>query len=171
MLFEDQLARYVGDTLRVNIRETLSNSSSTASSQNRDSTFTQKGPGAASSMGGLLKEIYDYSGKSDGGDTYKGSGSNSNSNTLVGSMMVTVIQVLPNGNLIVAGERTIATDGTNNVFRLSAVVNPRDIKANNEVASTNLADVKIEQVINGRATSTRDRNGLQQFVRSLVDWW
>ena len=72
-----------------------------------------------------------------------------------GAITVTVIDVLPNGNLIVAGEKQIGINQGVEFVRLSGVVDPRFIRAGNVVSSTQVADARSSTA--ARATSTRRR--------------
>jgi len=68
----------------------------------------------------------------------------SNSNSISGTITVTVVEVLENGNLMVAGEKRISINNDTEYIRLSGVLNPMHISANNVVDSTRLADTQIE---------------------------
>ena len=57
---------------------------------------------------------------------------------------MTVIEVLPNGNLLVAGEKQIGINQGTEFIRFSGVVNPVTIQAGNTVSSTKVADARIE---------------------------
>ena len=61
-----------------------------------------------------------------------------------GSIAVTVVEVLPNGNLLVAGEKQIGINQGSEFIRLSGVVNPTFILVGNQVSSTTVADARIE---------------------------
>jgi flagellar L-ring protein precursor FlgH len=67
-----------------------------------------------------------------------------NTNEIKGSITVTVVEVLANGHLVVAGEKQVAINHDTEYIRLSGVVNPARIRWDNTVNSTQLANVKIE---------------------------
>jgi flagellar L-ring protein FlgH len=157
-LFEDRRARFVGDTLTVTLVESTTGSTSAADSTSRTGaakvnigTPTVLGytptsisrpnlPGISGTTANNLNTAFtaDASLKSDS------KGSNSNTNSFSGSITVTVIDVLPNGNLVVSGEKQIAVNGNTEFVRLSGVVNPMNVSAANVVSSTQLADARIE---------------------------
>mgnify|MGYP003387123552 FL=1 len=66
------------------------------------------------------------------------------SNLFTGSVTVTVIDVLPNGNLVVSGEKQIGINNEVEKLRFSGVVNPMHIVNGNQVSSTSIADARIE---------------------------
>ncbi|MBM4181688.1 MAG: flagellar basal body L-ring protein FlgH [Betaproteobacteria bacterium] len=70
--------------------------------------------------------------------------SETNTNEVKGAITVTVVEVLANGNLVVAGENQIAINRDTEYIRLSGVVQPARIRADNTVLSTQLANVKFE---------------------------
>lgn len=60
-------------------------------------------------------------------------------------MAVTVINVLPNGHLLVAGERSMGLNGGVSTLRFSGIVNPRDIGPGNVVASADVVNANLER--------------------------
>jgi flagellar L-ring protein precursor FlgH len=157
-MFEDRRARFVGDTITVTLVEKTTGSTAGAGSSNRTGsaavnigTPTILGytpnkisrinvPGISGTTGTNLDTSFTASSalKSDSKD------SNSNTNSFTGSITVTVIEVLPNGNLMVSGEKQIAVNSNTEFIRLSGVVNPMNITSANIVSSTQLADARIE---------------------------
>ena len=69
---------------------------------------------------------------------------NAGNNSFSGTITVTVIEVLPNGNLLVSGEKQVSIRNAQKFVRFSGVVNPNTISASNTVQSTQVADVKVE---------------------------
>ncbi|HEY3326473.1 MAG TPA: flagellar basal body L-ring protein FlgH [Novimethylophilus sp.] len=159
-LFEDRRARFVGDTLTVTLVEKTAGSTSSADNSNHTGSaavnigtptilgYTPRGPFSVPLPGGNnnfgnqtnlnTRFTANSAIKSDNKD------SNSNSNSFTGSITVTVIEVLPNGNLMVSGEKQIAINNNAEFIRLSGVVNPVNITSGNVVSSTQLADARIE---------------------------
>src|SRR3546814_4514613 len=79
-----------------------------------------------------------------GSNKASGKGDSSANNTFTGTITTTVIGVLPNGNLQVAGEKQIAINRGSEYVRFSGVVDPRSITGANSVSSTQVADARIE---------------------------
>ena len=88
-----------------------------------------------------------------GGSTeYKGGGEITNRQTATSRAAVTVIDVLPNGNLVVEGVRLVRFSGETQFASLRGVVRPSDVQKDNTVLSTNIADAQIEFVSEGTLT-------------------
>lgn len=156
-LFEDRRARNVGDVLIINIAETTSASEKSGSNAGNSGSIVMGSPKiTAGATGQTIQTPFNVSGSS----TLKSASSSdsSGSNTFTGSITVTVTEVLPNGNLIVAGEKQVAIKHSEEFVRFSGVVNPATISAANTVQSTQVADVHVEykgaQHIDGAAIST-----------------
>jgi flagellar L-ring protein precursor FlgH len=90
------------------------------------------------------------------------------SNSFSGSVTVTVIEVLPNGNLVVAGEKQIGLDKGTEYIRLSGVVQPDTILAGNVVSSTKVADARIEYRTTAKFDQAEVMNWLARFFLSFI---
>lgn len=170
-LFTGQQApRRVGDTLKVDISEALSASHKLSTDTSRDNKMAVKGPGATG-VSGLLKTLMDLDATASGSDAYKGQGSSESSSRFNGKMAVSVINVMGNGHLLVAGERTIAFNRGNTTLRFSGVVNPGDIKVGNVVASSDVVNARLEAVGEGEVSEAASRTWLQRVLtKSLTVW-
>jgi len=140
-LFEDIKARQVGDLLTV-ILEERTDASKTASTEiSKDNTTDISAPTIlgqdvtwkGNPLSTSLESANDFSGEAD----------SAQSNKLQGSITVTVSQVLPNGNLMVQGEKWIAINQGDEYVRLRGIVRPVDIAPTNTVFSTQVADAQI----------------------------
>lgn len=159
-LFEDRRARFVGDTLIVNIVENSAATKSTTESSSRVGKntatiatptilgYTPKPgisipvPGGANNLG--ASGNFDTSLSANASLKFDNKDSDANSNKFTSTITVTVIEVLPNGNLLVSGEKQVAVNAETEFIRLSGVVNPINITAANAVNSTQLADAHVE---------------------------
>ena len=103
-----------------------------------------------------------------GKDAFTGKGGASAQNTFTGTLTVTVDQVLANGNLHVVGEKQIAINQGTEFIRFSGVVNPRFISTSNTVASTQVADARIEYVGNGYINEAQQMGWLQRFFLNVA---
>lgn len=170
-LFEESTTHYVGDILKVDIAESLTGTSKSATDSSRNTSLAQKGPGAGQSMSGLLASIFNIDKTASGSDAFKGTGQTQNSNSMTGSLMVSIIEVLPNGNLVVAGEKRIGMNGNINTLRFSGVVRSRDIRGGNVVSSSNVADARLEQVGGGMVADANSPGWMQKFFRGVLTFW
>jgi flagellar L-ring protein precursor FlgH len=134
-LFEDVRARNVGDVLIINLVE---NTSATQKNAN-DASHTGS---ANSNIQGLNNSLPLISSSS--ANKLANTVDSSGSNALSGTITATVIEVLPNGNLQVAGEKLVSINQINEYVRFSGVVMPSTIANGNTVQSTQVADAHIE---------------------------
>jgi flagellar L-ring protein precursor FlgH len=139
-LFEDRRARQVGDTLTVSIEESTSASKAGGNKAERNSKLDQSVSAAASTKLGYLGKAGLTFGST---SAFEGKGATSENNSFVGAMSVTVLDVLANGNLIVAGEKQVAIGDSEEFIRFSGVVNPT-MMIGNSVRSTQVADARLE---------------------------
>jgi len=102
-----------------------------------------------------------------GNSRFQGSGQTAQANSLIGEISVTVMQVLPNGSLVVRGEKQLRINRGNETIRLSGIVRPADIGPDNRVPSTRLADARIDYVGRGEI-SRASRQGWLQRLFSIV---
>ena len=142
-LFEDRRARHVGDTLVVNLVERTSATRKSETTESRDSSVDLSVP-RPTVLGRSPNAIGPTAWTAESGLAHSFKDNDSNSSTISGAITVTVIEVLANGNLQVAGEKQIGINNDTDYIRLAGVVNPAQISATNSVSSTQLADVQIE---------------------------
>ncbi|HSB97642.1 MAG TPA: flagellar basal body L-ring protein FlgH [Spongiibacteraceae bacterium] len=166
------LAHKIGDKVKIEISESSSGSNKSSSSLARANSVVTKGPGTTNdSMNSLLKGLLNLNAEASGKDDFSGDGKTENSSTLKGKLAASVINVLPNGNLMVAGERSIAFNGTVNTLRFSGIINPKDIKPDNKVASEDVMEARLEQVGNGLVADSNGKHWIQKMLTdSLLVW-
>lgn len=166
-LFEDHRARLVGDTLTVLIVEKVS------ATQKSTSSIDKSGGLAAgvTAIPGIAGNSF-TAGRANIGltssNTFAGKGSTENSNDFAGTITATVIEVLPNGHLIVSGEKQIGVNHNVDVLRFSGQVDPRAIQAGNTVASAQIANVRIEQRGKGQQADAQGIGWLGRFFLSVL---
>lgn len=170
-LFADaRRPRNIGDTLKIDIAEAMSGSNVVATDTSRDNKVSAKGPGGGSGSG-IWSGLLNMDASAGGSDAYKGNGKTENTQALKGKIAASVINVLPNGNLVVAGERAIALNGGVSTLRISGVVNPNDIQPGGVVASSDVVDARIEQLGGGDVADTTRRSWLQRFFTKNLQVW
>jgi flagellar L-ring protein precursor FlgH len=74
---------------------------------------------------------------------FTGSGGALQNNQLNGKISATITQILPNKNLVIAGEKWVTIGNGEEYIRVSGIVRPQDIKPDNTVMSTSIADARI----------------------------
>lgn len=140
-MFEDRRARNVGDVVVINIVETTSATGKAGTSNDNSGSLDITTPALTSA--GVTRGSMTALGGSTGVKSSSKSDS-SGSNTFSGSITVTVTDVLPNGNLRVAGEKLVAIRHSKEYVRFAGTVNPATISSSNTVPSTQVADVQVE---------------------------
>jgi flagellar L-ring protein precursor FlgH len=139
-LFEDHRARNVGDVLTININEKVSASKTASSTANRAGAMDFVVPDFQIGGKGIKGGNLSATSKND----FEGKGDSAANNVFTGAITVTVIEVLPNGNLLVAGEKQIGINQGSEFVRLSGIVDPRFVLPGNVVSSTQVADARLE---------------------------
>lgn len=99
---------------------------------------------------------------------FDGEGDSSQSNKLTGDITVTVTEVLPNGNMMIRGEKRIGINQGNEYVKLSGIVRPSDIDSTNTVESTRLADPTIVYVGDGPVADSNIMGWLSKFFISAI---
>lgn len=101
-----------------------------------------------------------------GTNSFSGKGSSDMSNSLSGNITVTVHEVLPNGNLVVRGEKWLTLNQGDEYIQISGLVRPQDIAADNTVESTKLADARITYSGSGGVQDSNVMGWLARFFIS-----
>jgi flagellar L-ring protein precursor FlgH len=163
-LFEDHRARLVGDTLTVHIVEKVSATQKSTSTVDREGTLEA----GVTAMPLVSPNSWNRArAEATHNNTFSGKGTTENSNDFSGTITATVVRVLANGHLIVAGEKQIGVNANVDVLRFSGQVDPRAIAPGNSVPSTAIANVRIEQRGRGQQAEAQSMGWLSRFFLSL----
>ncbi len=166
-LFENLAARRVGDILTITLVENTKakkKASLDASKDNRVSVTAPTLWGVASQV--LLGHDLETSMKSN--HRFQGEGQAQQTNSLTGNISVTVVQVLPNGNLKIRGEKRVTLNDGNEYIRLSGIVRPEDVTVSNTVPSTKIADATIMYTGDGSIADSSKVGWLARFFLSPI---
>lgn len=167
-LYSDRRAARVGDiiTVMLNERTAAKKSGSTTVTKENDLDFnagTLLGKDAPSYQGvGLdtaVTQNRDFTGESEADQT----------NSLSGSIAVTVAEVLPNGLLVVRGEKWMTLNQGEEFIRLRGIIRQEDISPNNTISSTKLADARIAYSGTGALAKASEMGWASKFFNS--HWW
>lgn len=176
-LFENQVPRRVGDILTVKLTEN-NNAKKKADQQvnkgdnlsaNAPMLFGQNPHKILGIAAGTFAQDYvgePFDSQFTLNKNFKGSGDSNQSNTLSGNISVTVVEVLPNGNLRVQGEKRITINTGDEYVRVSGLVRPRDIDDTNSVESTRLADATIIYTGEGALADGSRMGWMSRFFNS-----
>jgi flagellar L-ring protein FlgH len=164
-LFEDRRARFIGDTLTINITEKTQASKISENKTER----TQSVDASVPTVVGLpFKGVQGLTLTADDSNKFDGKGQNNSANDFTGTITVTVIEVFPNGNLLVSGEKQIGLKEGEEFVRFSGVVNPNTITGANTVQSPQVADARIEYKANGFIDTAQVMGWLSRFFLTVL---
>ena len=174
-LFEDLKARRVGDILTVRLAEATDASKSATTEIDKNNTTTITNP----TILGTTPEIdlpkflplaatqdLNFSSSLSSDHEFDGSGSTAQNNALTGNIPVSVVEVLPNGNLIVRGEKRVTLNNGVEYVQLSGIVRQVDILSDNSVLSTQIADATINYTGEGAVAESNFIGWLARFFAS-----
>lgn len=164
-LFEDRRARLVGDILTVVLQEKTTAKQSSSSTLDRQSALDVGVAALPFLSAGTLNRL---TGRAQSGNSMAGKGDSASDNVFTGTIAVTVVDVLSNGNLVVSGEKQIGINQNADRLRFSGVVNPATILAGNSVSSTQIADARLQVRGTGDIDRAQTTGWLSRFFYS---WW
>jgi len=154
-IFSDKRSLNVGDIITITISE------NSTENQN-DSTATERKSSLSAAITAFLypagaTPIMTKSGSLpamayNSDHIHNGTGSVSDSRTMVAQIAVQIIDVLPNGNLVIQGKRETTFAHENQTIVLRGIVRPDDVLGNNVVNSYNVADATIQIIGKGAVT-------------------
>jgi len=167
--YENRRARQVGDLVTVHIAERVSASQKSDSQLARGggmhagvSALPLLGAQASARLGERLQLGLESEAR------FKGAGGTSSDNTFSGSISATVTEVLPNGHLRVRGEKQIGLNHNVDILRFSGTLDPRKLRPGNIVASTQLADVRVQARSLGQTSALHSMGWLARFFASVA---
>lgn len=164
-LFEDHRARLVGDTLVVQIVEKVTAVQKSTSSVDKTGSVAS----GITALPGISANSFGRAGAAaNSSNSFAGKGSVENSNDFSGTITVVVRQVLPNGHLVIAGEKQIGVNQNVDVLRFSGQVDPRAIQPGNLVQSAQIANVRLEQRGRGAQAEAQAMGWLGRVFLSLL---
>jgi len=164
-LFEDRRARYVGDTMHIAIAEATNATTKSNTKTSRNTSVSASVPTVAGLPG---KSLQGLGLSATDANSLDGKGEAAANNVFTGTITVTVIEVLPNGNLLVSGEKQVSIGAGTEYIRLSGIVNPYFINAANTISSGNVADARIEYKEAGVISEAQVMGWLARFFLTFL---
>lgn len=164
LLLEDLKARRIGDMLTVVLEEQTD-------AEKKAETDTAKATGVNISGTTLLGDEVSRNGKTivtelQSDHSFDGGGESTQSNSLTGSVTVTVVDVLVNGNLSVQGEKWIHINQGEEYLRLRGIVRPIDINPDNTISSVRVANAQIQYSGDSTLNDSNEMGWLSKFFNS-----
>ena len=132
----------VGDVITVLLNESTQAARTQNGTITRDSSNTLVPTGLqnyGAGLGGFMKGIN----LTGGSVSNKGTGAADQQASLSGSVAVAVVEVMPNGNLVLRGEKQLALTEGSEVIQVAGIIRPEDVAPNNTVQSRRLANAQI----------------------------
>lgn len=191
-MFADKRAHRLGDIVTITISETTTATNSELLTKARSATG---GPGMASNLinqlinAGANQQSAVAAGdrrkfptnllpkpagaaapliiSPDGTSTYSGKGTLENKQVLTSEMAVQVIDVLPNGNLVIEGIRQVSFSKERQFMSLRGIIRPADVSADNKVSSAMIADARIDVVAEGSVTEAQKKGWLLRLDEKI----
>ncbi len=163
-LYEDRRAYRVGDIITVVLNERTIASKSSETSVGKDA-------GIDFGEDNILGRNVDFKGHSlltdlEQNREFDGSGEADQENSLLGSIAVTVYDVLPNGLLVIRGEKWMTLTTGEEFIRLKGLIRPEDIASNNSISSTKVADARISYAGTGELADASRQGWASRFFNS-----
>jgi flagellar L-ring protein precursor FlgH len=160
-LFSDIKPRRVGDILTIVLSENTVSTKQSRTQTQKDDTLNINDPTLFGNRFGIGTNV-------DQQREFNSQGQSQQSNSLIGNITVTVIQVYPNGNLLVRGEKAVGLNQGYETIKISGIVRPYDIRADNTVLSTQVADVRVEYRGKGALADANRQGWLSRFFSSVI---
>jgi flagellar L-ring protein precursor FlgH len=162
-LYGDTVALNVGDVLTVELEESTQASKNAESSITKDTDISLPNPTV------LGRANFDLATDVNVERDFQGAADADQSNSLNGSITVTVTEVLPNGVLRIRSEKWLSLTNGDEYIRLTGMVRPQDISPDNVVTSNRIADARIAYGGTGDFDQANQMGWLPRFFNS--EWF
>ncbi|HEX4694573.1 MAG TPA: flagellar basal body L-ring protein FlgH [Sphingomonas sp.] len=157
-LYEGSRARRIGDPLTIVLVENTSASKSSSSKLDSGGGFGLTPPST-----GLLSAVKPTDLSLSGNRNFNGKGTADQSNSLTGEVSVTVVEVYPNGTMLVQGQKRVTLNRGDEFVQIKGIVRSADISADNRVLSTRVADARIAYTGKGDVARAGRQGWLGRF--------
>lgn len=170
--FKDQRAREIGDLLSitVNLNDTADIANNTKKSRSSSQDVSVGAFGVTSEKLTTLlpdgvnpKSLFDVSSS----PNHEGKGSVKRSEKLSFKIAAVVVQVLPNGNLVISGKQEIRVNFEVRDILITGIIRPEDINANNTIDSSKIAEARISYGGRGQLTDMQQSPWGQQLIDAV----
>ncbi len=164
-LLLDIKARNVGDLLTILLTEQTNASKTSSTSTSKETAIANEAP-TILGRGVTADGIPILSNTADSAQEFTGQADSSQSNSLSGSLTVTVVQRYANGNLFVRGEKWLTINQGREFVQISGIVRATDINPDNTVTSDKIADARINYSGKGELNDANRMGLLARFFNS-----
>ncbi len=166
-IYSDIKAHKVGDIITIELSESTSASKKANTQSGKNNKFNLD----PVKLGGVpvTASPYDLSASIAQDSAFKGQAKADQSNSLQGNISVSVAKVLPNGNLVVRGEKWIMLNNGNEYIRITGLIRPEDVTSDNSVSSQKVANARIYYGGTGDLANSQEQGWLTSFFNG--PWW
>jgi len=165
-LFGDRKAHFVGDVITIMLSESTVSKKSSNVNVKKDNNTSFNG-GALLGNVPTLKGM-DFETNMSQNRKFGGNSGADQSNSLQGNITVTVAEIMPNGNLVVRGEKWMTLNSGDEFIRISGIARPDDVAPDNTILSTRLANAKISYSGTGTLADSQNMGWLAKFFNSPI---
>ena len=170
-MFIDNKGRTVGDIITVTIFENASASKEATTETDRSSSMSA----GISQLFGLERAIGSMTGldpatliAAETENDFSGGGKTERKENLIATLTTQVVEVMPNGNLRLEGNKTVTVNNEMQIVQLSGIIRPSDVSPGNIVNSRNILNARIAYVGEGVISDKQQPGWL---VRGLDQVW
>ncbi|MHB1676845.1 MAG: flagellar basal body L-ring protein FlgH [Sulfuriferula sp.] len=164
-LLEDKRPHYIGDIITIMISETNNAGKNASSSGSKSGSVAA---GIPTMLGLPFKTLQGMSVSASSANKNAATNALTSADNFTSTLTVTVVDVEPNGNLVVRGEKQVSLDTGIEYIRFSGVIDPATISAGNFVSSTQVADAKIEYRSDTRIDKASVMSAMTKFFLSVL---
>jgi len=165
VLAENPTAHHVGDIVTIVLSESTAAQKSATTTTSKQTNVAMPGMtilGKTPTINGTPFTINNINDQT----KFDGEGASQESNSLTGYLTVTVTRVLPNGFLYVTGEKQIGLNQGKEYVRLTGVIRPIDLAADDSIPSYRVANAKITYTGKGAVADVNAQGWLSRFFNS-----
>lgn len=166
-MFADRKAAAAGDIVTIVVDESANAQSSQSKKSSRDSSLDDTISRFLYAGLGTARHGQMPGSSAAGKSSYSGGGDITNTQSLSARAAVLITDVLPNGNLVIAGMRLVTFSGETQYVVLHGLVRPDDIARDNTVTSSNIADARVEFFSEGSLTDAQKRGWFGKLYEKL----
>lgn len=162
-LFSDHRAMRVDDILTIIIVESAKAGSESKTNTSKENNLALSGSGGT----GALSMIPAFGLSGGNKVNYDGKGGTSRQGNLVATISARVVKVLDNGNLVIEGSKVVEINDEKEIIKITGIVRPQDVRRDNTILSTNIADAQITYTGKGVANTGRRPGLIARFLNWL----
>ena len=167
-IFEDIKATRIGDLLTVILSEETNASKDYSLEADKDSSIDLPNPTIFGKDDYTVNGYEVLSSNATASRSVEGEGELTQENSLNGNITVTVTERLPNGYLVIKGEKLLTLNEGSEVVRIDGIVRPTDIDSNNQIQSTKIANARITYKGNGVVSDSSKAGWLAKFFMHAI---